>query len=178
MTKAGEAESGAIDTGPPVETDLGALVGRQQARLFRVAVCVCGDPYLAEEAVAEAIARSWPALRRGGVDDPAAYLRRAVLNVLQGRFRRAALERRARERRQHQEHEHDQADAVAERDAVLRALAQLPERQRAVVVLRYYEGLSEGETAKAMGVPVGTVKSTNARATARLRVLLEGDRHG
>jgi RNA polymerase sigma-70 factor (sigma-E family) len=178
MTKAGEAESGAIDAVPPAASDLGALVGGQQARLFRVAVCVCGDRHLAEEAVAEAIARSWPALRRGAVDDPAAYLRRAVLNVLQGRFRRAALERRARERRQHEEHEHDQADALAERDAVFRALAHLPERQRTVIVLRYYEGLSEGETANAMGVPVGTVKSMNARAAARLRVLLEGDRNG
>ena len=177
MTKAGEAESGAVDVRPTGTPELGALVSSQQARLFRVAVCVCGDQYLAEEAVAEAIARSWPALRRGTVDDPAAYLRRAVLNVLHGRFRRAVLERRVRERRQRQPQEHDRADELADRDAVFRALLQLSERQRAVVVLRYYEGLSEAEIAESIGVPIGTVKSTSARAMTRLRVLLEGDRH-
>ncbi len=54
-------------------------------------------------------------------------------------------------------------------DALWRALGQLPRRQRSAVVLRYYEDLSEAETADALGVSVGTVKSTVSRALARLR---------
>src|SRR2546423_3711691 len=153
------------------------LVASQQVRLFRLAVCICGDRDLAEEAVAEAFARAWPALQRGTVNEPAAYLRRAVINVLQGRFRRAALERRVRERRQRVDDtaHRDQSQAVVERDAVLGALQQLPIRQRQVMVLRYYEGLSEAEVADVLHMPAGTVKSTASRAAARLRVLLEGN---
>lgn len=155
-----------------------ALIAAQQARLFRVAYAVCGDADVAEEAVAEAFARAWPKLDTGIVDDPAAYLRRAVLNVLHGRFRRLAVERRARERRNGDGRgAHDAVTGVADRDVVLRALRALPERQRAVMALRFYEGLSEAQVAAELRMPVGTVKSTTARATARLRELLEEDRH-
>lgn len=157
---------------------LGRLIASEQAPLFRVAVAVCGDAHLAEEALAEAFARCWPALRKGVVDNPHAYLRRAVLNVLQGRFRRLAVERRARDRR-HADGRGglDAASGIADRDVVLGALRRLPERQRAVVALRYYEGLSESEIAAELRIPAGTVKSATARATARLRELLEEDRH-
>ena len=60
------------------------------------------------------------------------------------------------------------ADVEARTD-LWTALARLPKRQRAVVVLRYYEDLSEAETARVMGISVGTVKSTTSRALARLR---------
>lgn len=161
-----------------VVTGTQELIDAHQARLFRVALAICGDPHTAEEAVADAVARCWPALSRSGVDDPGAYLRRTVVNVLHGRFRRLAVERRARERRNGDGRgDLDAAVDMAARDAVLRALRELPERQRAVVVLRFYEGLSEAEIATELGMPAGTVKSTAARASARLRVLLEEDRH-
>ena len=63
----------------------------------------------------------------------------------------------------------DQADAVAERDFLLRALAGLPPRQRTVLVLRYYNDLSEAEIAGVLGCSVGTVKSQASRGLARLR---------
>ncbi len=63
-------------------------------------------------------------------------------------------------------HEYEPVD---DRDRLRRALAELPARQRAMVVLRFYEDLSEAETAEALGVSVGTVKSTTSRALARLR---------
>ena len=166
------------DTAVAVDSALHRLIAAEQAPLFRIALAVCGDRHLAEEALAEAFARSWPALRAGSVDNPHAYLRRAVLNVLQGRFRRLAVERRARDRRDADGRgELDTASGVADRDVVLTALRRLPERQRAVVVLRYYEGLSEAEIAAELRIPAGTVKSTTARASARLRELLEEDRH-
>ncbi|MDT7546469.1 MAG: hypothetical protein QOE99_2579, partial [Actinomycetota bacterium] len=60
-------------------------------------------------------------------------------------------------------------DDLALHDALWTALAELPKRQRAMVVLRYYEDLSEAETAHVLGVSVGTVKSTTSRALAKLR---------
>lgn len=160
------------------DRSLARLLESEQAVLFRIAVAVCGDPHLAEEALAEAFARCWPALQRGAVENLHAYLRRAVLNVLQARFRRLAVERRARQRRDaNGRGPLDAANGVADRDLVLGALRRLPERQRAVVVLRYYEGLSEAEIAAELRMPAGTVKSTAARAAARLRELLEDDRH-
>jgi RNA polymerase sigma factor (sigma-70 family) len=63
----------------------------------------------------------------------------------------------------------DQADAVAERDFLIRALAGLPPRQRTVLVLRYYNDLSEVEIAGMLGCSVGTVKSQASRGLARLR---------
>jgi len=63
----------------------------------------------------------------------------------------------------------DPATAVDLRDAVVRVLVRLPPRQRAVLVLRYFEQLSEAETAEALGCSVGTVKSATARGLARLR---------
>jgi RNA polymerase sigma factor (sigma-70 family) len=63
----------------------------------------------------------------------------------------------------------DPAIAVDLRDAVVRVLVRLPPRQRAVLVLRYFEQLSEAETAEALGCSVGTVKSATARGLARLR---------
>jgi RNA polymerase sigma factor (sigma-70 family) len=63
-------------------------------------------------------------------------------------------------------------DPVVERDEVWRALAALPPRQRAIVVLRYYEDLTEVQTAEALGIRPGTVKSQTSAAMARLRTEL------
>ena len=65
----------------------------------------------------------------------------------------------------------DEATAVDDRDAIIRLLHQLPPRQRTVIVLRYWEDLTEAETARAMGCRIGTVKATASRALRRLREL-------
>jgi len=67
----------------------------------------------------------------------------------------------------------DHAAAVADRDYLLRALAALPPRQRAVLVLRYFDDLSEAETAQMLGCSLGTVKSQAAQAMAKLRKAAE-----
>ena len=148
--------------------DYAEVFARHHGRLLRVAELVAGDPQLAADAVAEAFARTYPHWRRGRVDDVGAYLRRAVLNEVQRTWRRRrTLPAPVRA---------DAAGAdegVAERDRVWRALEQLSTRQRAAVVLRFYEDLSEADIALALGIPVGTVKSTTSRALDKLRVTLE-----
>jgi len=124
--------------------------------------------------VAEAFTKMYRRWRRGGIDDPRAYVRRAVVNEVNSRFRRLALERREAGRR----HGDDRGargadDDLADRDEVFRALAALPVRQRTAVVLRYYADLSEAATAAAMDVSVGTVKSCVSRGLDRLRMVLE-----
>lgn len=152
-----------------------AVFERNRAALLRLAYVVAGDGHRAEEAVAEAVARSWPHWRRGGVADPDAYLRRAVVNQLRGGGRRAAVQRRFLERRQ-PAREAAGADAgLAERDAVLAALARLPVRQRAAVALRFLEDRSEADVAAILGTRVGTVKSQVSRGLERLRTELGED---
>jgi RNA polymerase sigma-70 factor (sigma-E family) len=161
----------------PAETALfDRLVRDEHVGLLRFAYLLCGDHHRAEDAVAEALARTWPRWRDGGIDDPKAYVRRAIVNELRGRARRTGVRRRHEDRRVAapavRELDHD----AAERDLVHEALLQLPLRQRAAVVLRFYEDRSEQQTADLLGVSPGTVKTHVHRALEQLRTLLEEDR--
>lgn len=136
--------------------------------LLRYAFALTGDSTRAEDLVQAALAASYRHWSRIGVGGADAYVRKAVLNAHLNRWRRIGRreqlvdvppERRAPDRTSH----------VDDRDAVWRALAGLPPRQRAVLVLRYLEDLSEADTAEALGVSTGTVKSQTSRALARLR---------
>lgn len=141
---------------------------------LRLAYLLCGDAHRAEDAAAEVFMKMYRRWRRGRISNPRAYVRRAVVNEVSSRFRRLALERRE-EQRQHGDDRGPRLadDAAADRDEVFQALAALPPRQRTAVVLRYYADLTEADTAAAMGVSVGTVKSAVSRGLERLRVLLE-----
>ena len=142
---------------------------------YRLALRLCGDSHLAEEVVADACARVLVSWRRRRLRDPGAYLRRAVVNGLNSGWRRRAVERRWQETRSG-DHRGELAHEAHTDDSALFdwALAQLPSGQRAVVVLRYYEHLSEAEIARALGVSRGTVKSQASRALHALRKLVEG----
>ena len=156
----------------------GDLFARTHVRLVRLAYLLCGDQRRAEDAVAESFARVYPRWRRGGLDDADAYLRRAVVNQLHSGWRRLVVERRhAATAGADDRGQIAHADRSADRDALLRALAELTQRQRVAIVLRFYEDLKETEVAEAMGVPLGTVKSSVSRGLDRLRQLLgeEGD---
>jgi RNA polymerase sigma factor (sigma-70 family) len=110
---------------------------------------------------------AWPR-----VDEPVAYARRALVNASTNRWR---LRGRRPERPLADAPEPLVADRTEEhsrRDELVRAVALLPARQRAVVVLRFLEDLTEAETAQALGCTTGTVKSQTARALMKLRELV------
>jgi RNA polymerase sigma-70 factor (sigma-E family) len=143
--------------------------GRSTA-LLRTAYLLTGDRGHAEDLlqqVLERVARRWSSIS----DSPEAYVRRALAN--------AAVNRRRR-RRPVEVELLDRHDGVAAsgpaavdlRDQLVRGLLQLPSRQRAVLVLRFFEDLSEAETAATLGCSVGTVKSQASRGLDRLRALV------
>lgn len=141
--------------------------------LLRIAVLVSGDRQLAEDAVAEAVARTWRRWDRGGIGDPDAYLRRAVLNAVTDRVRRLGRERVGRQAmRGDARGARAFDDDVADRTTLIDALATLPDGQRAVLVLRYFDGQTEAATAALLGINVGTVKSRAFRGLAALAVHL------
>ncbi len=99
------------------------------------------------------------------------YLRRTIVNLTRSQFRRRRVERAWLER-QHPADDVLPANDVGERDRLQKALMTLRPEQRAAIVLRYYEDLSEADTAHALGVAAGTVKSLVSRGMERLRAEL------
>ena len=138
--------------------------------LCRTAMLVLGDAALAEELVMDAFAQALSKWRRvEAADAPVAYVRRMVVNLCVSRVRRFAVERRLRTRLVEPPTE---AEDAADAD-LLSAVAALPPRQRACVVLRYFDDLAEADIAAALGCSVGTVKSQLAKARASLARVLE-----
>jgi RNA polymerase sigma-70 factor (sigma-E family) len=142
--------------------------------LLRFAHVLTGDADRAADLVQDALERTlmaWPRILRK--DDPEAYVRRAIVN------RHVSVWRRLRRERLVAETPDQPYDDAAGRDADLwAALATLPPRQRAVLVLRYYEDMSEADCAEVMGCSVGTVKSQAWKAIARLRARANIDQEG
>lgn len=151
-------------------------VAEHHRQLARLAFLLCNDRQQAEDAVAEAYARVWPKFRRGAIDELLPYLRRAVANQVRGGLRRRLLEQREVERRKVDWHDGVSPErSVDDAEIILPALEALPQNQRAVLVLRYYEDLSEDEIADTLDIPAGTVKSRCARGLEQLRrVIGEG----
>jgi RNA polymerase sigma-70 factor (sigma-E family) len=144
------------------------FVVTRSSALLRFAYALTGDGGLAEDLVQDALVKlhgRW----HGGVviERPEAYVRKAIVNAyVSWRRKRSSgeLPGLAPETATA-----DATDAHAERDLVWRVLADLPRRQRAVLVLRYYEGLADSEMAALLGCAEGTVRSLAARAFATLR---------
>lgn len=143
-------------------------------RALRLAFVMCGDASNAEDVVAEAFARMYPAWQKGQIQDPPAYLRRTIANQIRGEWRHKDVERRheARMKVMWADEGSRFEDAAAARDAVSVAMASLPPKQRAVIALRYLEDLSEAETASILDINIGTVKSHASRGLERLREVL------
>ena len=139
--------------------------------LLRVGYLMTGNRADAEDLVQTALAKTylaWPRIReRESVDG---YVRRVMLNTRTSLWRKTRhLPTTALDEGAAQRSGRDQMSDVELHDALWTALSGLSHRQRAAVVLRYYEDLSEPETAALLGVSVGTVKSTVSRALRMLR---------
>jgi RNA polymerase sigma-70 factor (sigma-E family) len=149
--------------------------GRSTA-LLRTSYLLTGDRGAAEDllqGVLERVARRWSSI----ADSPDAYVHRALTNAAVNRWRRRRpMDVQLRE--SHHPATQDATDVVAVRDELIRGLMALPTRQRAVLVLRYFDDLTEAETAHALGCSIGTVKSQASRGLGRLRVLVDAmNRH-
>jgi RNA polymerase sigma-70 factor (sigma-E family) len=145
-------------------------------RLFRTAYAVAGDAAAAEDALQGAYARAFASWRRvSAAEHPEAYVRRIVVNEILGTRRRAWwLRERSFATPESGEAVVSPEVGVVDRDAMWSAVLSLAPRQRAVVVLRYYEDLSEEEIADALGCSRGTVKSQASAALANLRRAVAG----
>jgi RNA polymerase sigma-70 factor (sigma-E family) len=140
----------------------------------RLAYLLTGERALAEDLVQDAFVKLLGRFR--DLRNPDAfwwYLRRTIVNLARSQFRRRKVERAwlARQRAL----EAAPAPDLGERDRMRRALMTLRPEQRAAIVLRYYEDLTEADTAEALGIPIGTVKSTVSRGMDRLREELSRD---
>jgi RNA polymerase sigma-70 factor (sigma-E family) len=146
------------------------LLAARGQQLMKAAIALAGSRPDGEDLLQAALERLLLNYRR--VDsDAEGYLRRTLYNLAADGWRRRGLARRWQPVVAAPEREADGTDAVDVRDALVRLLAQLPPRQRAVVVLRYWEQLSEAETAAVLGCSSGTVKSAASRGMTRLREL-------
>ena len=145
--------------------DLVTLYRAHYRAMVRLAFLLTGSSGQAEEIVQDAFIRM---RAHHDVAEPASYLRSVVVNASRDVLRRRALQDRVKPRLLLGDG--TTVDAV---DELADALGRLPHRQRAVLVLRYYQGLSESEIAVALGCRPGTVKSLAHRGLAALREVLE-----
>jgi len=153
------------------EAAFAEFVTREWSRLVRVGYLLTGDVGRAEDLVQQALVkvhRHWPRLHRDG--SPYAYTRAAVANESASWWRRRRVSETLGEIPAHAERATTDAyAAIDNRAELVQALQRLPPRMRAVVVLRFYDDLSEIETAQALGISVGSVKSQTSRGLDRLR---------
>ena len=150
--------------------DLDAVCRRQYPRLVGMLGLYCGDRDLAEELAQEALARlcsQWTRLEP--VEDPERWVTRVAFNLAKSAFRSRAARRRVLERygpALSRDEGGTDLDGVL---AVRAAVAQLPERQRRALILRYFADLSVADVAALMSCPPGTVKTLTFEAIAALR---------
>lgn len=155
--------------------DFAEFVRMSMPGLLRYGHALTGNPHDASDlvqSVLEKVGSRWVAVQRKG-DDPLAYVRRAMANTHISIWRRRRRERLVAD--------FPETGAVPpelsrlDNEPLWQALRELPPRQRAVIVLRYYENLSEAEIANALGISCGTVKSQSSKAMANLRTRLGKD---
>jgi RNA polymerase sigma-70 factor (sigma-E family) len=152
------------------------FMAERELALRRFATVLTGDPGTSEEIVVDVLSRAWERWDQiGAMEQPNAYVRKMIVNEF------IASKRRLRRTSPHSdlidlidanESGPDHASAHSERDQLIAALTRLPRKQRATVVLRFYEGLSDADIAAVMGCGEATVRSNASRALRALRIQL------
>ena len=160
-----------------IDAAIAALYGANYRALVRLATLLLHDIASAEEVVQDSFVALHAGLHRLRDSDKAlSYLRAAVVNRSRSVLRhRVVVDRNAAKPPPDVPSAEQGALTLIERSSVVAALRGLPERQREVVVLRYYADLSEAQIADTMGITKGAVKSHTSRAMAALRSVLERD---
>lgn len=150
--------------------DFETYVTQSRRRLLRYAVVLTNDPELAEDVLQEVLLRAGQRWHKiGRLDEPHAYVRRMLTNeVVSWRRKWGRVE--ARPDPQLDRAVHDPIGAVDRRDTILRELSRLPARQRAAVVLRYFEDLTDEQIGEVLGCRPTTVRIYIYRAMKTLRV--------
>lgn len=161
-------------TGGPADkqpvTVLEELLAARGARLLHAAVLLAGSHADGEDLLQAALERVYRHWRR--IDgDPEGYLRTTLYHLAADGWRRKGMLRARLDMLRKPDSVPDETAAVDRRDELVRLLRELPPRQRTAIVLRYWEELSEAETARLMGCSTGTVKSAASRGLRRLREL-------
>jgi len=170
----GVASDGLDDDGAPLSFD--RYVRDRSPALLRTAFLLTGDRHRAEDLVQTTLTKvldRWDGIAARG--DPHAYLRTVLLRTALGWRRRKWEGERPSSELPDRAEATDATATIDRRDRLRVALLGLPPRQRAAVVLRHYEDLSEADTAAVLGCSVGTVKSQTAKGLERLRALLTDD---
>ncbi|MFF3464418.1 SigE family RNA polymerase sigma factor [Streptomyces sp. NPDC001984] len=152
------------------EAEFQEFVRARWSYLVRTAYLLTGDVHHAEDLTQTALAKAYRSWRRvSRSDSPEAYVRRMLVNCNSDRFRKRRVAEALTAAPPEVAGRDEAVSWADERSALLAALAGLPQRQRAVIVMRYWEDLSEAEVAEVLGCSPGTVKSQASKALAKLR---------
>jgi len=156
------------------ESDFRDFVTASWPRLVRTALVLAGNQQAAEDLAQQALVithRKWTTIRN--TEAPYAYTRAVMVNLQNSWWRRHRVTELTYAVVPEIGSGTSAIDQIDDRDAVCRALLALPARMRAVLVLRYLEGLTEAETAQTLDCSVGSVKSQTSRGLDRLRSVLD-----
>src|SRR4029450_2297842 len=171
------AAAGPRGAGMATDEDFRGFFAQHYERLCRLGFLLTGDPAQAEDLAQDALVRTWQRWRLvHKPDNPEAYARKVLVNRHRSLLRRTLVEARyqSRDRPNQVSRDEHREDVIV----LWAATRRLPLRQQAVLVLRYYEDLSEAEIARVLGIPVGTVKTLARRGLARLRRSLDAPSQG
>jgi RNA polymerase sigma-70 factor (sigma-E family) len=153
-----------------VEREFSGFVRSHTDDLLRTAYLLTGDGVAAEELVQDTLVRLYPKWELvAAAEVPLAYVRRSLANAFVNYTRRAARRETAVEFLPERIDSLDQPGQFDDRDALWAMLRDLPERQRAALVLRYFHDLPDDEIGAALGCRVGTVRSLVSRGLTALR---------
>lgn len=157
--------------------ELDEFIEVHYAGLLRTAFLLTGDRHAAEDLLQEVLAKSWAFAQRSRIEQPGAFIRRCLVNQYVSAWRRRGVlwEEPTAPTELPERWMDDASDGLGDRDAMTQALASLPRHQRAILVLRFYEDMSEAQIADVLAVGVGSVRSGSWRGLERLRNTLSID---